>query len=157
MKTNHFKENREQLMVLSILITFLIPKSATGGKYAIWEETVPPLAGPPPHIHPDEEVFYVLEGEFEFMLNSALIPAKAGSVVHIPSNELHNYKNIGDKAGKLLNIITPGQLADYFHAVGQPVKSEADIADLNIVPDFANMDIGQALALAPEHAVTFHL
>lgn len=156
MQTNHFKENREQLMVLSILITFLIPKSATDGKYAIWEETVPPQAGPPPHTHPDEEVFYVLEGEFEFMLNGALIPAKAGSIIHVPSNELHNYRNVGSTAGKLLTVITPGQLADYFHAVGQPVKSAADIPDLDMVPDFTNMDISQALALAPQHDVTFH-
>lgn len=154
---NHFKENREQLMVLGILITFLIPKSATNGKYAVWEETVPPLAGPPPHSHTDEEVFYVLEGEFEFMLNGALIPALPGSVIHIPSGELHTYKNTGNTSGKLLTLITPGLLEDYFYAVGEQVKSAADIADLDVAPDFANIDAGKAIALAPEYGITFHL
>jgi quercetin dioxygenase-like cupin family protein len=154
---NHFKENREQLMLLGILITILIPKSATNGKYAVWEETVPPQAGPPPHTHTDEEVFYVLEGEFEFMLNGALIPAKPGSVIHVPSGELHNYRNTGSTAGKLLTMITPGLLETFFHTVGQPVKTAADIPDLDLVPDFARMDAGQFIALAPQYKVTLHL
>jgi len=154
---DHFKENREQFMVLGILITFLVPKSATNGKYAIWEETVPPLAGPPPHTHSDEEVFYVLEGEFEFMLNGALIPATAGSVIHIPSGDLHNYRNTGNQRGKLLTVCTPGLLEDYFHTVGQLVKSAADIPDLDLAPDFSRLDAGKALTLAPQYEVTFHL
>ncbi|WP_256009137.1 cupin domain-containing protein [Desertivirga xinjiangensis] len=156
-KVNHFKENREQLVVLSILITFLIPKSATGGKYSVWEETVPPLAGPPPHSHTDEEVFYVLEGEFEFMLNGAMIPAQPGSVIHVPSNDLHTYRNTGNCAGKLLTMTNPGKLEDYFRAVGKAVTLAADIPDLNVAPDLAKLDAAKAIALAPEYGITFHL
>jgi quercetin dioxygenase-like cupin family protein len=153
----HFKENREQLMVLTILITFLIPKSATDGKYSVWEETVPPQAGPPPHTHADEEVFYVLEGEFEFTLNGALIPAKAGSVIHIPSGELHHYRNTGETIGRLLNVVHAGRLDEFFHAVGKPVKTAADIPDLAGVPDFASLDPSQFIALAPHYDIALHM
>ncbi|MFA6277769.1 MAG: cupin domain-containing protein [Pedobacter sp.] len=144
-------------MVLSILITYLVPTSATNNKYAVWEETVPPSAGPPPHSHTDEEVFYVLEGEFEFMLNGSLIPAVPGSVIHVPSNNVHNYRNTGQKTGKLLVMAMPGLLVDYFRAIGQPVQFAHDIPALNIAPDFTKIDAEKAIALASEYGVTFHL
>lgn len=144
-------------MVLTTLITLLVPKSASNGGYSVWEETVPPQAGPPPHNHTDEEVFYVLDGEFEFMLNGALIPAAAGGVIHVPSMAVHTYRNTGSKAGKLLTMATKGQLEDYFHAVGKKVQSDRDIPDLDLVPDFSTLDAGRFIALAPQYQVTFHL
>lgn len=98
-----------------------------------------------------------LDGEFEFMLNGALIPALPGSVIHLPSNDLHTYKNTGNKTGKLLTLATPGLLVDYFQVIGQPVKSVNDIPDLNTAPDFSKIDAGKAFAFAADYGVTFHL
>ena len=148
----------EQLIVLTDLVTLLIPASATAGQYAVWEDIVPPLAGPPPHSHPDEEVFYVISGSFEFMLNDPTQPiqASAGAVIRIPSYALHTYKNVGDTSGKLLTFAMPGKLEDYFRAVGKPVRSSQDIPDLEKVPDFATLDVTDFIGLAPQHDVTFY-
>lgn len=112
MTNNLFNENHEQLVVLTTLITFLAPGNTTNGAYAIWQEDVPPLAGPPLHSHPDEETFYVLSGSFEFSLGDISNPVQAtqGDVVKVFGNAVHTYKNIGDAAGKLLTIATPGKL-----------------------------------------------
>jgi quercetin dioxygenase-like cupin family protein len=154
-----FDENHEQLMVLTDLVTVLVSAKTTAGKYVLWEDIVPPLAGPPPHSHPDEEVFYVMAGSFEFLLTdlSKPIPATVGSVIHIPSHTLHTFKNIGNTAGKLLTFSIPGKLENYFRAVGRPVRSARDIPDMNEVPDFSALDVTDFLALAPQHNVTFYL
>lgn len=157
-KNNLLTESHEQLLVLTTLITLLVPGKTTAGTYSVWEEVVPPLAGPPPHSHPDEEVFYILYGSFEFILNdpSQPIQATTGAAIHIPGQALHTYRNIGATAGKLLTIATPGKLEDYFRAVGKPIRSAQDIPDLNEVPDFPNLDVKDFLELAPQHDVTFY-
>lgn len=148
----------ERLIVLSDLMQILVSPEQTGNSYAIIENIVPPLAGPPPHTHPDEEVFYVLEGEFDFILHDPENPqrANAGSVIHVPSMALHTFKNVGDKPGKLLVILTPGSLIDYFRGIASPYDPE-NLSDMNQIPDFAKMDLSKVFALAPEFKVSYVL
>ena len=152
-------QHPEQLIVLTDLITLLVPGSDTQGQYAVWEDIVPPLAGPPPHSHPDEEVFYVLDGSFEFILHGPTqpIPASRGALIRVPANAMHTFKNVGPAPGKLLTMAMPGKLEAYFRAVGKPVKGADDVPDLTKVPDFASLDITDFLGLAPQHQVTFFL
>lgn len=156
---NLFNEQREQLMVHTTLITKLVPRQSTGNKFSMWEETVPPLAGPPPHSHKDEEVFYVLAGEFEFMLNDPAntVHATAGAVMHIPSYNLHTYRNIGKGAGKLITLATPGLLEDYFEAVGNKVRVVEDIPEMDIEPDYSKLDASKLISMAAQYSVNFQL
>ena len=56
------------IWLLGMLITFKAVSEETGGEYSVFEQTVPPRAGVPPHMHHQEsEAFYVLEGEFELL------------------------------------------------------------------------------------------
>lgn len=151
------QSKNEQLLILTDVINVLVSNTETENKYAVFEENVPPLGGPPPHSHPDEEVFYILEGEFEFVRNDLNNPFKAlsGSVVHILSNEVHTFKNVGRTPGKMIVMLTPGKLLDYFRAIGSPLNDDADIPDLKKVPDFSKLDVEKAFQLAPEHNVQF--
>src|SRR5437764_1283864 len=55
------------IAVVGDVYRFLATGEDTDGKYALWEATVPPGGGPPPHVHSrEEEGFYVLEGEITF-------------------------------------------------------------------------------------------
>ena len=52
----------------------------TGGAFTLIEVLVPPGSGPPPHIHRrEDEMFYVLEGEFEISINDQQSSAEPGS------------------------------------------------------------------------------
>ena len=156
---NLFQPANEQFMIFTNLITMLVPGAATGNQYAVFEDNTPPLAGPPPHSHPDEEVFYVIEGLYEFILNDITKPFRVqpGEVVRVPSNALHTFKNVGTTMGKMLTIITPGTLENYFRQIGVPITSATDIPDLTKEPDLSKLDIAKAFALAPQHKVTFYL
>jgi len=150
---------KEELLVLTDVLKVLVSNAETGNTYAVFEENVPPLGGPPPHCHPDEEVFYVLEGEFEFILNDLENPFKVfgGSVVHVPPNAWHTFKNVGNTAGKMVVFLSPGKLLDYFRMIGNPITDESQRPDLTKVPDFSKMNVSKVFEFAEAHAVEFVL
>lgn len=153
------QEPYQELLVLTNLVKLIVPQERTGGQYAIFEDNVPPLGGPPPHTHPDEEIFYIISGEFEFVLNDLTSPfrAVAGSVVHIPSFALHTFKNVGQTTGKMITIVTPGNLVNYFREAGKPVKDASDRPDLSIPPDLAALDPTKFFELANKYDINFYL
>jgi quercetin dioxygenase-like cupin family protein len=145
------------LIVFGHFFNLLATGQDTDGRYFLYEDFVPPGGGPPPHTHPDEELFYIIEGEFEFMLdttqNRFRLPACKS--VRIPSGAVHTFKNVGQTMGRTITLLLPGDLEQYYRAVGSTVTDERDIPDLSLVPDYANMDLHKAFALAPEHQVVF--
>jgi quercetin dioxygenase-like cupin family protein len=148
-----------QMVVFGHLFTFLATTSETNNQYSIYEDQVPPKAGPPPHTHPDEELFYVISGDFEFILHDPEKPFSVapGQLIKIPSNAIHTFKNIGNTTGKLLTIILPGQLEAYFNETFPIVRSTEELPDLMQVPDFANMDLSNAFLNAEKHNIEFLL
>ena len=68
------------------LYTFLVTGEESGGAYFAMEAFVPPGGGPPPHIHSrEDETFYLLEGEIEFLLGDETILAGPGDFVTSPA------------------------------------------------------------------------
>jgi len=84
----------------------------------------PPQVGPPPHIHhTQDETFYVLEGEMEFVTEerTTTTRATAGSFVHIPKGMLRAYKNVGNGPARAIVLFTPGGFEGFFEEMGEPV------------------------------------
>jgi quercetin dioxygenase-like cupin family protein len=153
------KKRKEEILVLTDVIKVLVSNTEKGNGYAVFEENVPPLGGPPPHRHPDEEIFYVLEGKFEFILNDMENPFQVlpGSVVHVPSNAIHTFKNVGGTPGKMVVLLKPGDLLDYFRAIGTPIRNDKDRPDLTKVPDISKIDLSKVFELAPLYNIEFFL
>ncbi len=95
----------------------------TGGAYAVWEVTVQPGGGPPPHRHEREhEDFCVLEGDFEFHREGqAPLRGTAGGYVHTPRGVVHTFKNVGGSPGRLLVIAAPAGVEGFFADVSEGV------------------------------------
>lgn len=110
-------------MPVGRLLTRKISAEQTGGAYSLFEDTVPPQQGEPPHIHHrEDEGVYVVEGEFEFSLDGAPVSAGPGSLVYVPRGSLHAFKNVGTGGGRLLLSHTPGGLHErFFEEVGEVV------------------------------------
>lgn len=85
------------------------------------EFEIPPHAPtPPPHIHhAHEEVFYVLEGELEFLAGTETVRAGAGTFVMVPIGDLHTFSNPTDKPARFLNTFTPPRYIHYFEEMSQ--------------------------------------
>lgn len=95
--------------------TFKVLSEQTGGAYAILEQQIPSGHGPPLHVHRHEtEIFYILEGDFEFTVGDETVPAPAGTLLVGPRDIPHTFRNVGPGEGRLLLTIIPGRFGDYF-------------------------------------------
>ena len=134
------------LWVAGELVTLKVLGEDTDGAFTLLEEVTPPQGGPPPHIHHrEDEAFYVLEGELEFLVDDRTIPATAGSVAYGPRNILHAFKNVGTTPSRMLVFVAPAGLEKFFEEVGELAS------DLSSPPPFGPPEIERLLAAAPKY------
>ena len=68
----------------------------------------------PRHSHPGEEIIYVIEGVFEYILDGKPpVTLKAGDVLFIPAGVVHSAKNVGKG--------NAAELATYIVEKGKPL------------------------------------
>jgi quercetin dioxygenase-like cupin family protein len=65
-------------------------------------------SGPGAHSHPEDDIFYVLEGTMSLLAGDEWIDAAAGSFVLIPGGIKHDFENRGDVRAGVLNFYAPG-------------------------------------------------
>jgi len=98
--------------------------SATPAGTSVLELELPARTfGAPPHIHSNEdEHFYVLEGEVDFLERGEVVRATTGSLVVLPRGHLHGFWNDTDHPARLLLIISPGEFSDFFDEVVAEIR-----------------------------------
>ena len=78
-------------------------------RYSISEWWLEPrTAGPGPHTHPEDDVFYVLEGTFTFQVGDDRFEAGEGAFVLVPGGVAHDFANSSASRAGFLNISVPG-------------------------------------------------
>jgi quercetin dioxygenase-like cupin family protein len=103
--------------------TLLSPEQS-GGEMAVLDLVLPKGAEPPPHIHEKEdESFYVLEGIIDFYIAGKLTRIAAGEFIFAPRNVPHYFKIISETS-RIITIMTPGDLWNYFMEFSEPCKGE---------------------------------
>jgi mannose-6-phosphate isomerase-like protein (cupin superfamily) len=116
------------------------------GDYIVGEFTADPgFAGPRPHVHrTHEELFYVLEGEFDFFLGDRAVRLGPGSFVNVPPGVVHDFRNPGVQRARWLGVACPGGLDRYFEEVLTLVAegrfSEAALRELRLKYDTDELD-----------------
>jgi len=94
---------------------FLVTGEESGGAYFAMEAYVPPGGGPPPHIHSNEdETFYLLEGECDFLLGDSWITAGIGDFVNVPRGTVHCFTNRSERDAKLILTFSPAGIEHFF-------------------------------------------
>ena len=83
---------------------WFVDKTLADGKTLKMSVVKPHSATHPPHSHPEEEFFFVLEGKVEFFLNGERKVVGPFSSLYCPSNVEHGIKNVGDTEAKYLVV-----------------------------------------------------
>jgi quercetin dioxygenase-like cupin family protein len=84
--------------------------------------------GTDPHVHRrHNDVFYVLAGELTMRLGPDEVPAPAGTLVLVPPNVVHGYRNATDADAHFLNFHAPGSaFATYMRALRDRAPHDFD-------------------------------
>lgn len=104
----------------------------SNGDVTIIEDIIPPDSGPPLHVHEaEDEGYYVLDGEFEFVCGENRVNGGTGTFVFAPRGLPHRYKNIGTEPGRMLFTFTPGGIEAFFTELGaQPELNPAIMTEI---------------------------
>jgi quercetin dioxygenase-like cupin family protein len=122
-------------------VEVLTDTQLTGGKSTAMIQTSPPGGGPPPHRHQNEdETFFVLEGDYEFLSDGAWTRIPTGEAVHASRGSVHTFRNAGPTTGRMLVFVSPAGLEKYLE----------EISPLS-VPD----DMPQILAISERYGISF--
>jgi mannose-6-phosphate isomerase-like protein (cupin superfamily) len=140
------------LGVVGDTYTVLISGDDTAGRYALIDMLVPPGGGPPPHRHDFEEMFRVLEGEVEVTLRGTTSIARVGETVNVPALAPHSFANRTAEPLRLLCVVSPSGLEEYFAEFGDPVASRTASA-----PDLTDAELATRMETAKKLALKYRI
>jgi quercetin dioxygenase-like cupin family protein len=127
----------EPLWFLGTLARIKLDGRQTGGRFGVFEVVFPRGAAPPLHSHPQDETFYVLDGEITAWLVEPDLAADTGdppawvaksaqrcgvgSMMFAPAGTPHTFRVESDTA-RMLGISTPAGVEEYVRALGEPAQ-----------------------------------
>ena len=134
------EETADGIKPFGLDMKILLNSEDTGGAFSALVCVHHPGEGPPPHYHKQQdEYFYVLEGTYEMTVAGETTIAGPGTMVFLPRDTVHTFKNVGDTPAKMLDWSLPGGQDLYFreiHRLGQGGSGFGDemmvkVADAN--------------------------
>jgi mannose-6-phosphate isomerase-like protein (cupin superfamily) len=97
------------------VVTVKAATRQTNGSLTVLEFVIGPKQGPALHTHVrEDELWYVLDGDFRFKAGDAMLRASTGGMAFGPRGMPHAFQNIGETPGRLLVITTPSGLERFF-------------------------------------------
>src|SRR5262245_30682079 len=107
---------------MGILTTNLVEKKDGNGDFCLMEGILAPGTEPPPHVHSrEDELFYVLEGEFDVYVGDEAFKVEAGQCVFLPKFKPHAFL-IRSPRLRVLVLFTPAGLEEAFRSGSTPAQ-----------------------------------
>lgn len=132
----------EVLNVIGDIQTHKLVGSETGNQIVEWVDNVEPGVGIPPHIHTKEdEIFRVIKGQIEIMVDGKTSVLEAGDTAFAPKNIPHSWKVVGTEKAKMITSALPAGIEVMFN----------ELADLPPGPP----DFEKVAKICGNHGITF--
>jgi quercetin dioxygenase-like cupin family protein len=123
------------LWFLGTLVRVKLDGARTGGRFSLWEGVLPRRAAPPLHSHPQDETFYVIEGEVTAWIVEPELAAGdpetwqtsrgrrcgPGGVVFAPGGTAHTFRVESDTL-RALFLSTPAGIEDMVRGLAEPAE-----------------------------------
>ncbi len=134
------------------LVTIYALGEDTGGAFTLLEEATEPESAAFPHLHHGEDqAFYILQGDHEFVCDGETFMTKPGSFVYIPRGMVHPFTNVGTTPGKIMVLSTPaGGTERFFFELGEPATNTSSPPLSSRGPKSMN-DIARLKEIAQKH------
>ena len=103
-----------------ISAVFKADGTETAERYSISEGWLEPHTKEPgPHAHPEDDVFFVIDGTMSFLVDGNWVDAPKGSFVLVPGGSTHDFENRGSTRAGALNFSVPGNFEQEMPAIAQ--------------------------------------
>lgn len=92
-----------------ICAVFKADEGETESRYSVSEWFLEPhTQGPGAHAHPEDDLFYVIEGVMSLRVGEEWFDCPQGAFVLVPGGIMHDFENRGDVRAGVLNFSAPG-------------------------------------------------
>jgi quercetin dioxygenase-like cupin family protein len=123
-------ESAQPLKAFGLDMKVLLTTEATGGAISVLIAWHKPGEGPPDHVHfNQEETFYIVEGSYELTVDGQTSVVGPGTIVFIPRNVVHRFKNVGSTTACMLDWSLPGGQDHYFKAIAELAATDGFTGD----------------------------
>ena len=120
------------LPVLGTNVRFLLEAERTENHFSLMEVELPEGQGPPPHDHPWDEAYYIIEGKVWFLVGENEQIVAAGDFLYVPGNTVHSFRGIGKTGARVLVLDVPATAGGFFKEASREIKNFPD--DISKVP-----------------------
>jgi quercetin dioxygenase-like cupin family protein len=145
-------EAGRKFWTLGHLIEIKLTAAQTQNLLSLIEVSSDPGAFVPPHAHREmDEMFYVIEGAYEFELPHGTVRATPGTFIHVPKGVFHGLRAVGDTRARLVDYHMPAGFERFIEDAGVPATSEVvpaeaaqpALEELAVLMDIHGMDLPQ--------------
>jgi hypothetical protein len=141
------RDEGEAIWMFDALDTIKASADQTGGGLTALEFLDFEGSSVPLHVNDRwDRGFYILEGDYTFVMGDERLVASTGAWVFAPRNTALAWRCESPR-GRVLSITTPGGLEAFYREVGQPV------ADRNRLPDRTEPDVDALTPAAAQHGI----
>jgi mannose-6-phosphate isomerase-like protein (cupin superfamily) len=133
------REEGEAIWMFDALDTIKADAERTGGGLSVVEFLDFEGSSVPLHVNDRWDTgFYILDGEYSFVIAEETVAASFGSWVYVPRGTPHAWRCDSLEA-RLLNVTVPGGFEDFYRHAGEsvpdrtrlPARSEPDVEALS--------------------------
>ena len=136
----------------------MVDATDSGGGVSLVEHTLAPhVLAAPVHRHSREDEYsFVLEGRLAVLLGEEEVSAEPGDLVFKRRDEWHTFWNPGDTPTRILEVISPAGLEEFFRKLGRA----GDEYDASTLPALAarygcEVDFERTFPIIERHGLTF--
>lgn len=120
-------EEGNVLNVIGDIQTHKLVGSETGNQIVEWVDNVEPGVGIPPHIHTrEDEIFRVIKGQIEIMVDGETTVLNEGDVAFAPKNIPHSWKVVGTEKAKMITSAFPAGIEFMFQELAELPEGPPD-------------------------------
>lgn len=127
------KGDGEKMPVLGTNVRFLLEAARTNHAFSLMEVELPKDQGPPPHDHPWDEAYYIVDGQVWFLVDDKEMIVSTGDFVYAPGGTVHSFRGAGEEPARVLVFDAPATAEGFFKEAAKEVVSYPE--DLAKVPE----------------------
>ena len=122
----------ESMSVLGAGVRFLLQAEKSDRSFSLMEVELPKDQGPPPHDHPWDEAYYILDGDVWFLVDDKEQVFSTGDFIYAPGGVVHSFRGAGDKPARVLVMDAPATAEGFFREANREIVNIPE--DLSKVP-----------------------